>query len=134
MTKEEEIQKKVVQFQILEANLKMLQERATIISQRIEEFQKTRTAIGELKRIKPSKALIPLGSGNFVFGSVESSNDIIVGVGSGVVIKKKREDALKILDDKITESQDVLNDITKKSQVFIQSLEKIQLEIGKLQK
>jgi len=131
--KEEELQKKVVQFQILEANLKMLQERASVINQRLEEFQKTRTAISELKITKPNKALIPLGSGNFVFGSIENSKDIIVGIGSGIAIKKKREDALKILDDKITETADVLNDITKKSQALIQSLEKIQLEIEDLQ-
>ena len=132
--KDEEIQKKAVQFQILESNLKMLQERAEEISQRLSEFQQTKTAIEDLKTTKPEKAMIPLGSGNFVFGTVENSDDIIVGVGSGVAIKKNREDALKILDAKITESQNVLNDITKKSQGFIQSLERIQLEIQELQK
>jgi len=132
--KDEEIQKKAVQFQILESNLKMLQERAEEISQRLSEFQQTKTAIEDLKTTKPEKAMIPLGSGNFVFGTVENSDDIIVGVGSGVAIKKNIEDALKILDAKITESQNVLNDITKKSQGFIQSLERIQLEIQELQK
>jgi prefoldin alpha subunit len=132
--KEEEIQKKAVQFQILESNLKMLQERAGEIGQRLEEFHKTKEAIEELKSIKPEKAMIPLGSGNFVFGTVENSDEIIVGIGSGVAVKKKREDALKILDSKIAESQNAMNDITNKSQGLIQSLERIQLEIQELQK
>lgn len=132
--KQEDIQKKAVQFQILESNLKMLQERAGEINQRLNEFQQTKSAIEELKTTKPEKALIPLGSGNFIFGTVEDSNDIIVGVGNGIAIKKKREEALKILDAKITESQNVMNDIMKKSQGLIQSLERIQLEIQELQK
>jgi prefoldin alpha subunit len=132
--KQEEIQKKAVQFQILESNLKMLQERASEIGQRLEEFNKTKEAIEELKAVKPEKAMIPLGSGNFVFGTVENSDEIIVGIGSGVAVKKKREDALKILEAKIKESQDAMNDITKKSQGLIQSLERIQLEIQELQK
>lgn len=132
--KQEEIQKKAVQFQILESNLKMLQERAGEIGQRLEEFHKTKEAIDELKSVKPEKAMIPLGSGNFVFGTVENSNEIIVGIGSGIAVKKKREDALNILEAKIKESQDAMNDITNKSQSLIQSLEKIQLEIQDLQK
>ena len=132
--KQEEIQKKAVQFQILESNLKMLQERAGEIGQRLEEFHKTKEAIEELKSVKPEKAMIPLGSGNFVFGTVENSNEIIVGIGSGVAVKKKREEALRILEGKIKESQDAMNEITSKSQGLIQSLERLQLEIQALQK
>ncbi|MFH1474021.1 MAG: prefoldin subunit alpha [Candidatus Aenigmatarchaeota archaeon] len=132
--KQEDIQKKAVQFQILESNLKMLQERAGEINQRLNEFLQTKSAIEELKTTKPEKAMIPLGSGNFIFGTVENSDDIIVGVGSGIAVKKKREEALKILDAKITESQNAMNDITKKSQGLIQSLERIQLEIQELQR
>jgi prefoldin alpha subunit len=134
MKNKEDMQKKIVQFQILESNLKMLQERAELISQRIDEFQKTRYAIEELESTKPGKALIPLGSGNFVTGSVENIDDIIVSVGNDVAIKKDRKGALEILDKKITETENTLNDITKKSQVIIQGLEEIQMEIEEMQK
>jgi prefoldin alpha subunit len=133
MSKKEDIQKKVIEFQILEANLKMLQERANVINQKAEELEKTRVAIEELKDTKPSKALIPLGSGNFVNGSIENSENIIVGIGSGVAIKKKREESIKILDDRIKDLENDLNDISKQSTAIIIQLEKVQQDIEKLQ-
>jgi len=132
--KKEELQKKLVEFQLLNLNLNVLQERIQTVNQRASELQKTRNAIDELKTTKPNKAMIPLGSGNFVFGSVEDSENVIVGIGSGVAIKKKREEAMDILDDKIRESENVLNDLTNQTQAVIERLETLQLEIEKLQK
>jgi prefoldin alpha subunit len=131
---DEEMQKKIVQFQILESNLKVLQERAGLISQRLDEFQKTREAINELEKTKPDKALIPLGSGNFVQGSIENTDDIIVSMGSDIALKKSREGALEVLDKKVTEMENSLNDITKKSQAIVKGLEEIQCEIESMQK
>jgi len=130
----EEMQKKIVQFQILETNLKMLQERAEIVNQRLDEFQKTREALENLETTEPDRALIPLGSGNFVMGSVGNVDDIIVSVGNDIAIKKDRKGALEILDKKITDTENVLNDITKRSQAILQGLEEIQLELEEMQK
>ena len=130
----EDMQKKIVQFQILESNLKMLQERAMLVSQTLDEYQKTREALLSLETTKPEKALIPLGSGNFVEGKVDNTDEIIVDVGNNIVLKKKREDALNILDGKITEMQNSFNDITKRSQILIKGLEEIQCEIENMQK
>ena len=127
------MQKKIVQFQILESNLKMLQERAMLISQTLDEYQKTREALLSLETTKPEKALIPLGSGNFVEGKIDNTEDVIVEVGNSIVLKKKRKDALSILDGKITEMQNSFNDITKKSQTLIKGLEEIQCEIENMQ-
>ena len=134
MTKKEDLQKKLIEFQILDANFKLLQERAEILNKKLEELQKTGVAIEELKNMKPDKALIPLGSGNFVYGNIENSEEIIVGVGSGVAIKKKREEALKNLDDRTKDIEKDMNDLLKQSSAFVIQLEKVQQEIEKLQK
>jgi prefoldin alpha subunit len=134
MTKEEDLQKKIIEFQILESNLKVLQERANVISQRLEEVEKTKSAIEELKGTKPTKALIPLGSGNFIFGSIESSEDVIVGIGSGVALKKNREGAVEILDNRIKEIEDNLEEMSNQSTIITEQLEKIQEDVEELQK
>ncbi|NIM47060.1 MAG: prefoldin subunit alpha [Candidatus Aenigmarchaeota archaeon] len=134
MKKKEDLQKKLIEFQILDANFKMLQERAEILNKKLEEFQKTGVAIEELQITKPDKALIPLGSGNFIYGKIENCDDIIVGVGSGIAIKKKREKALEVLDSRIKEIEKNLNDVLKQSSAFVIQLEKVQQEIERLQK
>jgi prefoldin alpha subunit len=130
----EDFQKKVVQFQILESNLKALQEKADELSQRMEEVQSTKTAIEELNQIKPSSALIPLGSGNFVSGKIESTEEVLIGIGSGIAIKKKREDAIIVLDNTMKELERSLDDVRNQIMSIALRLEKLQEELEKLQK
>jgi prefoldin alpha subunit len=130
----EDFQKKVVQFQILESNLKALQEKADELNQRIEEIQSTKTAIEELKQIKPSSALIPLGSGNFVSGKIENAEEVIIGIGSGIAIKKKREDAIIVLDNTMKELERSLDDVRNHIMNIALQLEKLQEELEKLQR
>jgi len=134
MNKKDDIQKKIVEFQILDTNLKMLQEKAGLVNQKLEDLQRTKIAIDDLKDAKPSKALVPLGSGNFVYGSVENCDDIIVGIGSDVAVKKKREKALEFLGSRIKDLENDLNTVLKQSSVFVMQLEKVQQEIESLQK
>jgi prefoldin alpha subunit len=75
-----------------------------------------------------------LGSGNFVYGSVENCDDIIVGIGSDVAVKKKREKALEFLGGRIKDLENNLNTVLKQSSVFVMQLEKVQQEIESLQK
>ena len=130
----DDLQKKIVEFQILDTNLKMLQERAGMLNQKLEDLQRTKIAIEDLKSTKPSKALIPLGSGNFVHGSIDNCDEIIVGVGSDVVVKKKREKALEFLDSRIKDLENDLNTVLKQSSMFVARLENVQQEIESLQK
>jgi len=134
MNKKDDLQRKIVEFQILDTNLKLLQEKAQLVNQKLEDLQRTKIAIGDLKNAKPSKALVPLGSGNFVCGSIENCEDIIVGIGSDVAVKKKREKALVFLDGRIKELENELNTVLKQSSVFVMQLEKVQQEIENLQK
>jgi len=130
----EDFQKKAVQFQILESNLKVLQEKADELTQRIEEIQGTKMAIEELKGMKPTSALIPLGSGNFIAGKIENTEEILVGIGSGTAIKKKREDAIVVLDDTLKEMEKNLDDVRNQIMGIALQLEKLQEELEKLQK
>lgn len=130
----DDFQKLVVQFQILEANLKALQERADMLNETVAEIEKTKMALEELEKTKPSKSLIPLGSGSFVAGKIENTEDVIIGVGSSVAINKKREDAVVILDTRLNELEGNLSDVTKQMTKTAFELEKIQEEVESMQK
>ena len=129
----DDIQKKIIQFQILEANLKSLQEREELFNERVREIETTKAALEELKQIKPNKTLIPLGSGSFISGKIEDSEDIIIGIGSGVAIKKKRNDAIAFLDFKSKETEKEINNIRNQGSMIALQLAKIQQEVEKEQ-
>ena len=134
MKKDEDLQKKILEFQLLDSNLRMLQERAELFNQKLQEVQSTKEALDELENTKPNKAMIPLGSGNFIFGSIDNCDDVLVGVGAGVAVKSNRNKALENLDKRIEELEKSLNDIVKQINVFVSQIEKVQGEIERLQK
>lgn len=129
----EEIQKKVLQFQYMEASLRGLQERAQIVSQRMEEIQRTILALEDLDKTKPADAYIPIGHGNFVQGKIDDTKEIMVNVGSGIVLKKKREEAKKMLESKLKVFEEDLKEISSSAQNILMELQKIQDDIQKLQ-
>ena len=129
-----EMQKMIVQFQMLEANLKALQERAAMLNGRLEEIQSTKMAIEDLEKVKPSKALIPLGSGNFIPGTIESTKEVMIGVGGGIAVKKKREEALVLLDTRFKEIEKELVDATNQSTKIALQMERIQEQVERMQK
>lgn len=132
MTKED-LQKKIIQFQYMEASLKTLQERAQFIAQRMEELQRTMLAMEDLSNTKPNNSYIPLGSGIFVQGNIEKTDDLIVNIGAGVVMKKKKEEAKKMLEEKITLYEEDLKKISNNAQTILVELQKIQQDIQKMQ-
>lgn len=129
----DDMQKKIIQFQMLEANLKAIQEREELINERLAEIETTKAAIEELKKTKPGKTLIPIGSGNFISGRIEDTEELIIGIGSGVAIKKKREDATAILDSKSNEFEKDLNNMRNQSTTIAFQLAKLQEEIERSQ-
>lgn len=127
--KNQELQQKMFQFQMLQSGVHALQEREEMVLRDIEELKRTKSAIDELDGIKTANAYIPLGSGNFVEGTVSSVKNILIGVGSGVAVKKSKEDALKHLDERIKESEKAIIEIGERGEMLLRQLSKLQAEL-----
>ncbi|MFH1228989.1 MAG: prefoldin subunit alpha [Candidatus Aenigmatarchaeota archaeon] len=130
----DDFQKKIIRFQMMEANLKALQERAGMLSERVQEIESTKNSIEDLKNVKPSSALIPIGSSTFVHGRIESSDEVIVGIGGGIAIKKKREDAVATLECALKEMEKNLDEVKVQITNLAFEMEKLQEELERLQK
>jgi prefoldin alpha subunit len=130
----DDFQKKIIRFQMMEANLKALQDRAGMLSERVQEIESTKNSIEDLKNVKPSSALIPIGSSTFVHGKIESSDEVIVGIGGGIAVKKKREDAVATLDNALKEMEKNLDEIKVQITNLAFEMEKLQEELERLQK
>ena len=134
MNDKEDLQKKIMEFQILDQNLKMLQERAEFFNQKLEEVQRTRDAVADLEKTNPGKAMIPLGSGVFAYGSIDNCADLIMGVGSGIAIKGDRAKVLENLESRAKDIEKDLNEIVKQITIFVSQIEKTQRDIEAMQK
>lgn len=110
----EEMQRKNMQLQILQANMQIIRERQHSLTHRLGELAETKQTIGDIKSVKNgSEILLPLGSGNFVSGKVSDTGKILVGVGGGIAIKKSPEEALRFLEERVAEANSALQELEK---------------------
>lgn len=105
----EELHKKSMQLQILQASMQVIREREHALLLKMEEMENTKETISEMKSVKSgSEIFMPIGSGNFVQGKMSNMEKILVGVGGGIAIKKSPEDATKFLETRIGEVKSAL--------------------------
>jgi prefoldin alpha subunit len=134
MSKEEEMQKLAVQYQVLQANVRLIEERQQFLLKHLEELQRTKAAIEELEHTKIGDAFVPVGNGNFLFGSVSDTNNVIVGIGGGIAIKKTRKDAVEILEGRLREMNKILSELAVDGERIFSQMNNIQKKADEFQK
>ncbi len=126
---EEEVNRKLMQAQILQANLQMLRERAQKIVEHYQELEHTKRALEDLGKLKNSEALVPVGSGSYIKGSVSDTSKVIVSIGANIAVKKSGEDAVKLMEERMDEAQKVLGEIVEQEQSLSAQLQRLQPEL-----
>jgi len=128
----DEKEKKMYQFQMLQANIEEIKKRLQKVLKSYEELELAKQTLKEIKSMKKSPTLIPIGMGNFIPGQIDNVDKIIVDMGGGLVLSKTPADALKNVDKQIEEVKKVLTNLTMQEQMIQQELAKLQPEIQKM--
>lgn len=102
--------------------LNQLQQQGETISQQIEQLnmslndlQSAEDAVKGIKGAVGKETLIPIGAGCFITAELKSE-DIIVGVGSEVAIKRTREETVETLKNDKEEVQKLIGSLTEQLQ------------------
>ncbi len=102
--KEQEVQQKLVLYQMLGQRLEQINEQARVLEQRMLELETTRQALEDMKGLKQgNEVLIPLGSGCYTHGKTMDSGRLLCDLGAGIMINKSPQEAKTVLDGKKTE-------------------------------
>ncbi len=88
----------MIELNILDQQLRQLEENARKIEQAIYEQQFMELSLDEIKGKKNSDVMIPLGPGLFIQGKIESTDKVLVHIGGKIISKKSIEDAKKIIE------------------------------------
>ncbi len=134
MENKEELQRKILEFQILEAELRVIEQRGEELLRRLEDLNRTRIALEDLKPTKSEDALVPLGSGSFIHGKVTDSENVVIAIGAGIAARKTKEQALEILDERISEVEQTSEKFAAQAQIIFNNLRNLQVDIEKMQK
>lgn len=130
---EQEVQQKMMQFQLLENNTRALRAQLEQVAARMEELTRTKIGLEDLKDVKAGdSAFVPVGAGAFVEGKISDPSRVLISTGSDVAVKKTREEAIELIDERLAEIQKTAEELAAQERRVAAELQKLQPELQKL--
>ncbi len=94
MNKKEELQKRYLELQELEHQIKAYQQNIIVLNQQVIEVLSLADNIESLERSNlDTKSYSAIGAGVFVESSIKNVDHLLVNVGSGILVKKGAKEA-----------------------------------------
>ena len=133
MTKEEEMQQKIVLYQLLHKHLEELKQQSVMLEQRFMEFEATKQALGDFKGVNDSELLVPLGSGCYAKSKAVASSELLVNIGANLMVKKPISDTVKLLEERTKEIQELSKGLQEQVDAVISQITAIAGDIENMQ-
>ncbi|MGQ9587849.1 MAG: prefoldin subunit alpha [Thermoplasmata archaeon] len=138
MPTEQSLRNNLVMLETAKAQLDGLARQQQLIQLAIEEHMRARETVKQLAKGSPGNTvLIPLGADSYVHAKISEDRDSIVGIGSGISVRRTPEEAEKILDAKIDDLSRALKSVADRvsqTEALIQELtDKVEAQYSTLQ-
>ena len=111
--------------------IQMQQARGDAIRQQMQEMQNALAGIGgaidavsSLKKAK-GDALVPVGAGVFVSCPKPDPEEVTVSIGGNLMVKKKPEEAVKLLQEKQKKIAETMNSAQEDLQQIVRTIESL---------
>ncbi|MCK4458059.1 MAG: prefoldin subunit alpha [Thermoplasmata archaeon] len=112
---EEELRSAVATLDLARAQLDGLAKQGELLRMALEEHMRAKETISRFNKTKTGeRLLVPVGADCFVFAAVENNEDVIVSLGSDVMITDTTGDAIAKLDKRIKQMNDSEEELAKR--------------------
>ena len=126
-------QEKYLELQMLNNQLRQIQQQMQSIEVQAQEMDKLSTALEEAKSIKKGQELlVPLGQGIFLRSKADNMEHVIISVGADVVLEKSFDEALEIVKKQQQELNSVVLDMRHEFNAGVQQLHELQHELSQM--
>lgn len=133
MSNEKKLQEKYLEFQLLMQQSQQLEQAIQTINKQVEELNDLKQVIDDISKVKEgNELLIPLGAGIFLKGKLDNTEELLMNVGSKIVVKKKPKDALKIINEQIDEMSNIIEQTEQEHMKLMTEQQSLQMEVQKL--
>jgi prefoldin alpha subunit len=123
---EHSINEMVQESKLLESYFNDLDSRESLLHRLLEESRNSFEAIRELSSETETLSLVPLGIGVYVKSSIYPIERVLVNIGAGVVIEKKKDDAMNFIEHRIKEFEIAAKQLSSQKQQISHRLMEIQ--------
>ena len=112
MADNQQEQQKLMAQQLILQQVQQMEQQILAINQQISELHTLKDNLNELKEVKNRKIQTPLGSGIFIESELKDASKVLMGVGSGVIVRKDTNSAVEVIEKQSEE----LNKLSKQMQ------------------
>ena len=93
------LQEKYMEYQVLEQQVKQVEEQNQTLQKQIEDLNSIKEAIESMEKTKVgSELFVPISAGIFVKAEIKENTELLVNVGDNVVVPKSIKDAIKLVE------------------------------------
>ena len=99
--------------QMIQQNLMNLKNQLLSLNSQTEELIRLKEDLISIKDVKDKKTLVPLGAGIFLESELKQLKEVVMNVGSNILVKKDFNSSTKILDKQIEELKNIQSQLEK---------------------
>jgi prefoldin alpha subunit len=124
--------------------INMYQSQADALNQQMETVKSTiadlniaSETLETIKDEKDTETLVPIGAGSFIITEIKNTDDVIVGLGAGVAVKRTIDSAKDSIKDQKKDLEALLNkmmaDLNKITEIIVRKTPEAEALIQKLE-
>ena len=128
--RDNELNRLVVELQLLENALDTLQTRGGLVNASINELRMANATLEGLKKEqKGSTILVPLGGGSYMKAKIEDAERLIIGIGANVAVEKTVNAAQEDVGTRILELEKVRTALQQQLEQTVSRMEAVQRRV-----
>ena len=127
------LQERYVELQLLDEQMKEVQKHLQHFDQQIQDVIAVRQSLDELRNVREGEeSLVPIANGIFARAKLTNLRELLVNVGSNIVVAKSIDEAKKLLEQQSSEIQAIRTRIAAQLEKLATRAQALQEELMKL--
>lgn len=127
----EELQKKYLEYQLIDQRIKQMQQQMQTAEQQLIEIMATLQSLDEFALLdEGSEILVPVNNGIFTKARLKKENKLLVNVGASVVVDKSIEDTKKLIEKQEQDMEKIRDQIAENINMLVEKATVLEKELS----
>lgn len=133
MTGQKELNEKYIELQIIEQQLKQVNQQLLNLDSQFLELQRIKDNLGDITKTKKNtELLVALGGGVFSKAELKDNKTVLVNVGANTVVEKDIPSSKELINNQINQVKDVVKQLEQEFQILAANSQFLQQDLRKL--
>jgi len=133
MEDQKEINNKYLELQMVDQQLKQLNQQLVTLDNQLLELQRLEENLEDMSKTKKdTEILVALGGGIFSKAELKDNKKVLMNVGADIIVEKDIPASKKVISDQIDQMKDAVKQFEQEFQALAMNSQIIQQDIQKL--